>query len=132
MERVPLTTAPQVVVCRGCCCGSAGKHPGLDHAGQRQALSDAVADVGTVRVLDCLGYCGHSNVVVVRTGRAGSPPIWIGHLLGPERTEVLASWLRLGCPGSLPPALEHLVFSPKAALADPVASRDAGERAIDA
>ncbi|HLL37224.1 MAG TPA: hypothetical protein VK545_25790, partial [Streptomyces sp.] len=47
-----------LVVCRGCCCGNARKHPGTDHAWQLERLRAAAADSGgrfTVRTTDCLG-----------------------------------------------------------------------------
>ncbi|MCW2506633.1 MAG: hypothetical protein JWO79_4917, partial [Actinomycetia bacterium] len=57
-----------VTVCRGCCCGTERKHPGIDHDG----LLAALAEVGAVRVSDCLDVCEDSNVVVVQP--SADPP----------------------------------------------------------
>ncbi|GAA3084611.1 (2Fe-2S) ferredoxin domain-containing protein [Streptosporangium carneum] len=92
----------RITVCRGCCCGSARKVPGLDHDEQLRRLSQ-VADV---RVSDCLDVCEQANVVVVRpspAGRAaGGRPVWLGLVNHPEAAEDIAGWIRAGGPGLAP------------------------------
>ncbi len=60
-----------VLVCRGCCCGSARKHRRTDHEGQLDDLRTASAAGGGSRVLvaDCLDRCDDSNVVLLRPSR---------------------------------------------------------------
>ena len=68
-----------VVVCRGCCCGDARKHPGTDHAWQLELLRAGAAEHGfQVRTTDCLGPCDQANVIVVRPSAAGA-----GRVAGP-------------------------------------------------
>jgi hypothetical protein len=97
-----------VVVCRGCCCGSAEKRPQVDHATVLARLERAaVANprMMTVRTTDCLGPCEHSDVIVVGpspTGRrCGGRPVWFGlmdqHVLG-----TLLAWVADGGPGVAP------------------------------
>lgn len=107
-QRVHLTRSADrgafsVLVCRACCCGTERKHPDVDHDAQRLALLAAAhAGGGSCRVVDCLGECHASNVVVVRH-RRGRPADWFGHVLEPAQTEALAGWLRSGAAGE-PPA----------------------------
>jgi hypothetical protein len=90
-----------VLVCRGCCCGTVGKHPDVDHVGQLARLRAALPDDGSrVWEVDCLGPCERSNVVVVRRGRRRR---WFGEVLDQEDTGALAAWLAAG-PGAMPPA----------------------------
>ena len=108
--------APDVVLCRGCCCGTDGKHPGVDHSAQRTALEQAARRTGArLVVADCLDACDRSNVVVVRPRGRGTPrPVWLGDVLDEERTHAVAAWAQAGGPGAapLPAALEPCVFTP--------------------
>jgi (2Fe-2S) ferredoxin len=107
-----------VTVCRGCCCGTDRKHPGVDHAGQVPALVDGIGGSGRVRVTDCLDACERSNVVVVGpspAGRAaGARPVWLANVLHPETVAEVAEWVRAGGPGvGDPPGLLDLcAFTP--------------------
>lgn len=57
----------KVWVCRGCCCGTRKKHPGVDHKGLEKLLRSGAKRAGMrYEVTDCLGPCGQGNVVVVR------------------------------------------------------------------
>ena len=54
-------------VCRGCCCGTRAKHPGVDHKGlERQTRHGAAAAGARYEVTTSLGPCGQGNIVVVR------------------------------------------------------------------
>jgi hypothetical protein len=101
-----------VVVCRGCCCGTTRKHPGLDHAGQVAALARAAeAAGGRLRQTDCLGPCDRSNVMVVRSRTAAaSATVWLGGVLEEAQTAALCAWIAGGAPASLPEPLAPLVF----------------------
>jgi hypothetical protein len=81
-----------VLVCRGCCCGT-DKHPDVDHDGQLAQLEAAGA---RCHVVDCLGPCDRSNVVVVRRDEARW---WFGEVFdaGP-----LAAWVAQGAAGEPP------------------------------
>ena len=58
----------RVWVCRGCCCGTKSKHPGVDHKALERAARSGAAEAGVrYDVTDCLGPCGQGNVVVVRS-----------------------------------------------------------------
>ncbi|GGO87502.1 (2Fe-2S) ferredoxin domain-containing protein [Wenjunlia tyrosinilytica] len=110
-----------VVVCRGCCCGSPDKHPGTDHEGQVRQFEELVAATEGTRLVtsDCLGPCGRANVVVVR-GRGVGPggPRWFGFLHDRADVADLCSWISglatapARGPGSgpapLPPVLDLL------------------------
>ncbi|MFE4519283.1 (2Fe-2S) ferredoxin domain-containing protein [Kitasatospora sp. NPDC056783] len=102
-----------VTVCRGCCCGTEAKHPGVDHAGQYERLRTAVGSAGRVRAVTCLDVCTQSNVVVVgpsAEGRAaGGRPVWLGFVLMDEMIDDIAAWVRAGGPGLAdPPGLLDL------------------------
>ncbi|MCQ9130667.1 (2Fe-2S) ferredoxin domain-containing protein [Streptomyces hilarionis] len=110
-----------LVVCRGCCCGVARKHPGFDHAWQLERLRAAAAASGggfQVRTTDCLGVCEQANVVVVQPSadgrRAGGRAAWVGFALDDDRTEEILEWAAAGGPGLVaPPAtLEKLFVGP--------------------
>ena len=109
---------PVVTVCRGCCCGTAGKHPYINHEAQLAELRAAVGDAGLVRVSDCLDSCEHSNVVVVGPSaagrRAGARPTWLLGVLDRKTTADIVTWVRGGGPGiAEPPAVLDLrVFTP--------------------
>ena len=98
-----------VLVCRGCCCGSARKHRRTDHEGQVEDLREASAAGGGTRVLvaDCLDRCDDSNVVLLRPSRAakraGGKPLWLGGVLSAAHTELLCGWLRRGGPAAEAP-----------------------------
>ncbi|MGD9530772.1 hypothetical protein [Pseudonocardia sp.] len=111
----PAGAGPTLTVCRGCCCGSVGKHPGTDHDSQLATLRAA----GTrVRVTDCLDACEHSNVVVVSPSsdgrRAGARPVWLSGVLREDDTEAVGAWVRAGGPGVVAPPgmLDLLTFTP--------------------
>ena len=107
-----------VTVCRGCCCGTDRKHPGVDHAGQVAALVHGIGGTGRVRVTDCLDACERSNVVVVGPSpdgrRAGARPSWLANVLHPETVDEIIEWVRGGGPGiGDPPGLLDLcTFTP--------------------
>ena len=100
-----------LVVCRGCCCGDAAKHPGTDHQGQLARLrAAAVASDGrfAVRTSDCLGPCGQANVIVVQPStegrRRGARATWIGWALDDDATDDVLAWAQAGGPGFAAPS----------------------------
>jgi predicted metal-binding protein len=99
-----------VLLCRDCCCGSATKHPGLDHDRQRATLEDGAGDGVRVRVVDCLDECDRSNVVLVRDFTAGRRPrdTWLGGVLGADDACAVLAWARAG--GPVPDGLAGRVF----------------------
>ncbi|MER5890586.1 (2Fe-2S) ferredoxin domain-containing protein [Streptomyces sp. NPDC001941] len=105
-----------LVVCRGCCCGDAAKHPGTDHTGQLARLREAAAASGgrlAVRTSDCLGPCGQANVVVVQPSaearRRGARAAWIGWTLDDDALDDILAWADAGGPGvAEPPATLRL------------------------
>jgi len=107
-----------VLVCRGCCCGRSAKHPDVNHQAQVDAIERAVESTDRARVLivDCVGECSHSNVVVVRhRGLTGATTTtWLGAVLGNRRTRALCDWLAAGGPRVqvLPSTLAFAVFTP--------------------
>ncbi len=107
-----------VTVCRGCCCGTASKHPDVDHSGQLDQLRVRLGAASLVRVSDCLDSCDHSNVIVVTPSpagrRAGAGLVWLGEVIDRESTAALADWVAAGGPGVCdPPAdLTRRVFQP--------------------
>jgi len=107
-----------ITVCRGCCCGTASKHPDVDHSGQLDQLRVRLGAASLVRVSDCLDSCDHSNVIVVTPSpagrRAGAGPVWLGEVLDPDSTAALADWVAAGGPGVCDPpdALIPHVFQP--------------------
>ncbi|MEO7422399.1 MAG: hypothetical protein ABIU87_08390 [Ornithinibacter sp.] len=101
-----------VLLCRGCCCGTTEKHPRTDHDAQRDALLECGgADRVRVRVVDCLDNCDRSNVVLVRDFSTGRRPhdTWLGGVLHPSTTERLVLWVQDG--GALPRELEPHRFA---------------------
>ncbi|MFF9623289.1 (2Fe-2S) ferredoxin domain-containing protein [Streptomyces griseosporeus] len=111
-----------LVVCRGCCCGNARKHPGTDHAWQLERLRAAAAEHGfQVRTSDCLGPCDQANVIVVQPSaagrRAGGRAVWIGFATDDDSTEEVIAWAAAGGPGvATPPVTLELQFvSPRPA-----------------
>lgn len=109
----------EVLVCRGCCCGTVRKHPGTDHDAQLETLRGAASDDREVRVreVDCLGPCQRSNVVVLRrVGRPAREAVWLGGMVTTTQTASLASWIAAGGDlDTVPPELELLSrFEPPA------------------
>ncbi|MFF3071792.1 (2Fe-2S) ferredoxin domain-containing protein [Kitasatospora sp. NPDC057904] len=111
-----------LVVCRGCCCGSAAKHPDTDHSGQLARLH-AVAAAAThggllVRTTDCLDACAQSNVIVVQPsarGRAqGGRPVWFGWALDDDSLDLITWYALAGGPGiaELPATLDLQRIAP--------------------
>lgn len=96
-----------VTVCRGCCCGVAVKHPGVDHPGQLERLRAGVGAEGRVRAVPCLDACDHSNVVVVSPSaegrKAGGRPVWLGWVLADDMLDEISEWVRAGGPGVAEP-----------------------------
>ncbi|MFE9245474.1 (2Fe-2S) ferredoxin domain-containing protein [Nocardiopsis sp. NPDC006938] len=113
----------KLTVCRGCCCGTRKKVPGVDHTAQLARLGvidDHAARRVPVRTSTCLGICFQANVVVVQPsheGRAaGGRPVWLGRMTEDRLLEALDDWIFQGGPGLAPlPAL----------LEDHVTSKDA-------
>jgi hypothetical protein len=111
-----------VVVCRGCCCGSAEKRPDVDHDGrfaELRSFARAHPSRATVRTSECLGPCEHADLVVIcpspAARRAGARPIWLG-LVDEYAVAAIVAWLRRGGPGvaDLPAGLDlHRVARPR-------------------
>ena len=107
-----------VTVCRGCCCGTAAKHPDVDHDDQLHQFRRSLAGSARVHVSDCLDACERSNVVVVTPSpagrRAGGRPAWFGEVLDPSSTAHLAGWAAAGGPGLAhrPQTLDMHYFRP--------------------
>ena len=107
-----------LTVCRDCCCGSAEKHPEVDHDAQLAAIRDAVGDRHRVRVSECLSVCERSNVVVVHPSpaarRGGARLVHLGDVLDDGLVQAVAGWLDAGGPGvaAVPETLAERVFNP--------------------
>jgi (2Fe-2S) ferredoxin len=106
-----------VTVCRDCCCGSAKKHPDVDHDDQLRQLRAGLPAPHRVRVSDCLDACEQSNVVVVHptpaARRAGARPVWFGLVVSDDVTDDIAGWVQAGGPGVAPlPAVLELSVVP--------------------
>ncbi|GAA1382362.1 (2Fe-2S) ferredoxin domain-containing protein [Catellatospora chokoriensis] len=103
----PTTAAStcRVVLCRGCCCGTTGKHPDTDHQLQADQLRHAPGI--DLMVTGCLGNCERSNTVVVLpspAGRAaGGRVTWLGRILDATLTQSVADWIAAGGPGLAEP-----------------------------
>nr|WP_218903250.1 (2Fe-2S) ferredoxin domain-containing protein [Streptomonospora nanhaiensis] len=98
-----------MVVCRGCCCGTRKKVPGVDHAAQLarlRGLRDGLGRDVPVRTSTCLGVCFQANVVVVQPsseGRArGGRPVWLGEFTEDRMVDDLQDWIAEGGPGAAP------------------------------
>jgi hypothetical protein len=112
----------RIVVCRGCCCGTAKKYPATDHDAQLSDLRQIRDQSGRrvpVRVSDCLGPCAEGNIVVVHPGprqrTRGTKPVWFGFVLSSPAIEDLESWISAGGPGvaPLPDTLDlHRITAP--------------------
>ncbi len=109
-----------MTVCRDCCCGSAKKHPAVDHDAQVERLTAALTPAHRVRTSQCLDLCTQSNVMVVHPApaarRGGARPVWFGLVLDETVESDLVDWVRAGGPGvaAVPPALALSVVSPPA------------------
>lgn len=109
---------PTVTVCRGCCCGTSKKRPGVDHEARLDALRSLLGDGATFRVTDCLGPCERSDVVVVSPSpaarRSGARPVWLGRLNGRHEASAIADWVHAGGPGvsEIPESLVRGRFVP--------------------
>ncbi|GAA1709280.1 (2Fe-2S) ferredoxin domain-containing protein [Streptomyces yatensis] len=107
-----------VTVCRGCCCGTEAKVPGLDHAAQLRELRSALDGAATVRVTNCLDACERANVIVVQPSvagrKAGGRPVWLGLGNGSDAIGDITAWIATGGPGiSEPPGiLDVYAFTP--------------------
>ncbi|MBR8740227.1 (2Fe-2S) ferredoxin domain-containing protein [Nocardiopsis sp. MG754419] len=110
----------KLTVCRGCCCGTKKKVPGVDHKAQLARLSaidDHAARRVPVRTSKCLGICFQANVVVVQPsaeGRAaGGRPVWLGAITEDKLLDAVDDWIFEGGPGvaPLPAVLEEHVTS---------------------
>ncbi|SFM59929.1 hypothetical protein SAMN05216207_1001266 [Pseudonocardia ammonioxydans] len=125
-----MSALPAVTVCRGCCCGSGRKHPGVDHAALLERLTTGTDGHARLRTSDCLGPCTDSDVVVVgpvpSARRAGARPVWLRRVLDATAADAVAGWVRAGGPGvaERPAALDEHVFVPGAQASD--AARAAG------
>lgn len=99
------------MVCHDCCCGTTRKHPGVDHEGLRAELPALADDEVRVQVVDCLGECERSNVVLVRDLRRprAERDAWFGDLLDGDDVRDLAGWVSGAC-GSVPATLAHKAF----------------------
>ncbi|MDG4832828.1 hypothetical protein O7627_26490 [Solwaraspora sp. WMMD1047] len=109
-----------MTLCRGCCCGTARKHPQVDHDGQLDQLRHGVGAADRVRRSECLNVCDRSNVLVVQptpaARRAGARPVWLAEVLDPVVLAAVADWVRAGGPGAapLPPSLRpHVMPAPR-------------------
>ncbi|PDP86539.1 hypothetical protein CQJ94_16960 [Glycomyces fuscus] len=110
----------QLTVCRGCCCGTKKKVPGVDHKAQLARLSAIEDHSGRsvpVRTSKCLGICFQANVVVVQPSQAGRAaggrPVWLGEITEDGLVEAIDDWIFRGGPGiaPLPAALTGHVTS---------------------
>ena len=109
-------TGCRVRVCRDCCCGTARKHPGVDHDGLLDRLRSGVAAAGRVDVTECLLACDRSDVVVVSPSpagrRAGGRPVWLAWVLDEGIVDAVVAWVAVGGPGLAEPpdlVLLHVV-----------------------
>lgn len=98
---------PLVTACRGCCCGTAKKHPDVDHDALLDRLTTGVGAGARVRTSECLGPCAESNVVVVTPAPAarlrGARTVWLRRVLDAAATDAVVEWVRAGGPGTPPP-----------------------------
>jgi hypothetical protein len=94
-------------MCRGCCCGTTRKHPGVDHEGIAEVLERSTGPGAELVRVDCLWACDLSNVVVVnptaQARRQGARPVWVAHVNTLELARAVAAWVRQGGPGVADP-----------------------------
>lgn len=100
----------RVRMCRGCCCGTARKHPDVDHDAIAEILATMTGPNADLIRVDCLWACDQSNVVVVNPDpearRNGAKPAWLTHVNTLDRAHALAAWVRAGGPGRATPPAE--------------------------
>lgn len=108
-----------VTVCRGCCCGTPIKHPGIDHDAQLAQLRAGVSAAGAqLRIADCFDACEHSNVVVLTPTSAargdGGRRVWLGEVLDPATVADVIAWVAAGGPtnSTVPAGLDQHLFTP--------------------
>ncbi|MFL6158458.1 MAG: (2Fe-2S) ferredoxin domain-containing protein [Marmoricola sp.] len=107
---------PTITVCRGCCCGTEAKHPGIDHAARLERLREQADGVARVRIADCLGPCERSDVIVVgpsrKARRAGARTVWMGRISSDAVLADVARWAADGGPGvaDAPPSVAARTF----------------------
>ncbi|MEU0316705.1 (2Fe-2S) ferredoxin domain-containing protein [Nocardioides sp. NPDC006273] len=112
----PAGGRPTLTVCRGCCCGTERKSPGVDHEAVLTTLSEVAGESATVRVADCLGPCERADVVVVGPSpegrRRGARPVWVARVGTARVADALAQWAGAGGPGIAepPPAVLARAF----------------------
>lgn len=98
-----MTEGCTLTVCRDCCCGSALKHPTVDHDGQLERLRGALSPDHRVRTSLCLDVCAEANVMVVHptpaARRQGAAPVWFGLVLNDAVEADVVAWVRAGGPG---------------------------------
>lgn len=103
-------TPVRVRLCRGCCCGTARKHPDVDHDAIAAVLESATGPDAEVLRVDCLWACELSNVVVVNPAaqarQHGARPVWVEKVNTVERARAVAEWVRRGGPGVAEPPAE--------------------------
>jgi len=100
---------PKVWVCRGCCCGTLRRHPGVDHDVLLERAKAGAREAGAkFEVTDCLGPCGQGNIVVVR---AAGRIRWFGGMNDERSTGALLAHLRgRGSLSDLPEGLRRRVL----------------------
>ncbi|MFB4309578.1 hypothetical protein [Actinomadura sp. GTD37] len=107
-----------ITVCRGCCCGTDRRNPGVDHDRLERRLRLQLARDVRLRYTDCLGPCTQANVIVVNPsakGRAaGGRAAWLGRILDVDAVDDITTWANAGGPGvANPPAtLDLYSFKP--------------------
>jgi (2Fe-2S) ferredoxin len=96
-------TRCRIRVCRDCCCGTARKHPEVDHDALVDRLTRGVGALAEVSVTACLLACDRSNVVVVSPSgagrRVGGRPVWLGEVLDSGTVDAITAWVHAGGPG---------------------------------
>jgi predicted metal-binding protein len=112
-----MSSRTSVLVCRGCCCGTEGKHPDIDHRDHLARLLAAASMARSTKVWEvgCLGPCERSNVVVVRTEATRR---WFGHLLRDDEIQMLVEWIERDAVGPPPSGLALHQFTPTPAAAE--------------
>lgn len=107
---------PGLTVCSLCAGETLGTTDTLPGGQLARLQGLGASGAARVTLVECLDECERGDVVVARPAsrhRAdGAPPVWFERLAGGELTDELASWLRLGGPGSapVPDALRELVI----------------------
>lgn len=101
---------PKVFNCRGCCCGTRKKHPGVDSEALSKLLKEGAREAGAgYRRTDCLGPCGQGSIVVVR---AAGRTRWFRKMDDEDATLALMDHLvDSGSVDDLPACLQRRVMS---------------------